>query len=98
MKAIDDLKIEIGKSATRFSLGTALHYWLSHNHEGQFSAKYEAMCGIDYTPSPLEPELTTEHEKEWIDRDTVAYLLYHTITDENWQNYLQEFNEMQFSE
>lgn len=43
-------KVEPG---LKFEIADGLHWFLSDNHGGQFSEFYEALCELEYGPSPL---------------------------------------------
>lgn len=52
----------------------AIHYFASHNHSGQFSNLYQAICQIDYRTCN-EMELEDEPDEE-------VQLMYQLLTNE----------------
>lgn len=40
--------------AHAFAAAQGLHWWLSENHEGQWSEEYRMLCELDYNPGALE--------------------------------------------
>lgn len=57
-----------------FELTEALYCFLTLNHEGQGSDKYEALCAIDFTPGIL-----------WSEQRVIDGNAYFSeITEDNW--------------
>lgn len=82
--------MEIQDKGDAFDMAWGLYSWLSHNHCGQGSEEYSAMCKISG-----EYELTNipdiDFDNNDCDEHENAVYIYNDLDDSNWQETFEEF-------
>lgn len=87
---------KINDHCEAFDWAFGLWYWLTH-HYSKFDAKHEAFCKItgEYNLSNI-PDIDFDSELEYgqdgyDEENEGAIMVYHEITEENWQEYFDNF-------
>ena len=88
---------KINDHCEAFDWAFGIWYWLSHWHDGQFGARYAAMCQIteQYKLRNI-PSIDFDSEAVYGDDDfdednEGAIMVYHEINEENWEEFVDEF-------